>query len=411
MSTAYKILFSFTIRHDYYANKACNDFIIKPAPDCLEILNHHKLLFRQAGNKAIVLTPEKNGKPVLELAEGLNFRFYLFCDNPYFVNFTNWDQNDYRTQKFYACNQHKNFSEKIAYLTKPLSGYTDQSAYQQGSLVVNAQNEVMECLQVNPAGTNSKPLTDKKFWRKLAGNKTQYSTIDNLVFFSNNLLQKLMLNEASIKVESFENASDDFKTEVIRLKVDLANEQSKAINIFSQLSPNRYQLTINGKKEILYYDSNPESTKAWGFIEIHHQADLPADMQILDNGKLPVDENDVTKLKPRNYFIHFHNRSVLWKYNLRVMQDNYSIADNGAEKFSFDKNDASFISVLPIPVTEEPRKTFSLKKNTAAVIDVLKNPARDKVSSIEKPDPFDPETDPKKKKKIRYLCSEMYLTI
>ena len=48
-----------------------------------------------------------------------------------------------------------------------------------------------------------------------------------------------------------------------------------------------------------------------------------------------------------------------------------------------------------------------LKKDNTALIDVLKNPAFYKLNSFEKPDPFDAQN----KKTVKYLCSEMYLTI
>ena len=405
MSVSYKILFTVTLRHDYYANRACNDFTVIPSPDCFETLKQHRLVFRQAGNKIIVLTPEKDLIPDFELANGLNFRFYLFCDNPYFTNFTNWDQQEHQTLKFYASNQSNNFSEGTAYLTQALEEYSDQSTYRQGSLVVNNQGEVTESIQVNPSGTNSKPLSDKKFWRKHADNKTQYATAADLIKFSNNLLPLVMLNGANIKLEIYNNGTKKFTTLLVQHTVALPAGESALIKIFTQLLPQRYMLTVNGEKKIVYYDPHADAKKSWGIIEIHHQGDLPAGMQFLANKKLPVNENK--KPNSKNYIIHFHNRSVLWKYNLRVMDANYSVSDNGATKFAFEKKESAFISEEPIPFTEEPRKTLSLKKNNAAVIDVLKNPAKNKIDRIERTDPFDPQ----KKKTVQYLCSEMYLTI
>jgi hypothetical protein len=405
VSVSYKILFTVTLRHDYYANRACNDFTVIPSPDSIEILKQHRLVFRQAGNKIIVLTPEKDLIPDFELANGLNFRFYLFCDNPYFTNFTNWDQQEHQTLKFYASNQSNNFSEGTAYLTQALEEYSDQSSYRQGSLVVNNQGEVTESIQVNPSGTNSKPLSDKKFWRKHADNKTQYANAADLIKFSNNLLPLVMLNGANIKLEIYNNGTKKFTTLLVQNTVALPAGESALIKIFTQLLPQRYMLTVNGEKKIVYYDPHADAKKSWGIIEIHHHGDLPAGMQFLANKKLPVNENK--KPNSKNYIIHFHNRSVLWKYNLRVMDASYSVSDNGATKFAFEKKESAFISEEPIPFTEEPRKTLSLKKNNAAVIDVLKNPAKNKIDRIERTDPFDPQ----KKKTVQYLCSEIYLTI
>ncbi|NJO25226.1 MAG: hypothetical protein HC867_04755 [Bacteroidia bacterium] len=251
MSTEYKILFIISIRHEYYANRACNDFLIRPTADCMELFATYRLLFRQAGNKAIVLAPVEKMTPVQEPDNGVNFRFYLYCENPYFINFTNFDQQDYKSQKFYASNQHNNFSGQVAYLTRTLSEYTDQADYKQGSLAVNAQKEVLECLQVNPSGPNSKPLTDKKFWRKLSGNKTQIATPDDLISFRPDLLPMVMEDGANIKLEGYNSITKDFTDTIIQHKTDLYAGRGEAIRIFSQLSARRYRLTIKGKKEII----------------------------------------------------------------------------------------------------------------------------------------------------------------
>ena len=405
MSVSYKILFTITLRHDYYANRASNDFTVIPSADCIDIMKQHRLLFRQAGNKIIVLTPEKDFIPNFELTGGVRFRFYLFCDNPYFTNITNWDQQEHQTRKFYASNQSNNFFENTAYLTQPLEGYSDQTSYRQGSLVMNAQGEVIESIQVNPSGNESKPLTDKKFWRKHVDNKTQYATTADLFNYSNNLLPLIMLNGANVKAEIYNNGTKKFTTLFVQHTVALPAGESDLIKIFTQLPAQRYKITVNGVEKIVYYDPHSDAKKSWGIIEIHHQDDLPAGMKFLANKKLPVNDNQ--KHNPKNYIIHFHNRSVLWKYNLRVMDAGYSVSDNGTTKFAFEKKESAFISEEPIPFTEEPRKTFSLKKNNAAVIDILKNPAKNKVGRIERTDPFDPQ----KKKTVQYLCSEMYLTI
>jgi len=404
LTSAYKILFTVTLRHDYYINKACNDFTIKPTPDCIQLLNQYHLIFRQAGNKAIILTPAENGKPSIEISPGIVFRFYLFCENVYFTHFTNWDQADYKDKKFYVTNQNNNFSESNRYLTKPLLGYDDKVTYHQGDLVVNAQNEINESLQENPAGTKSKPLSDKSFWRQLTDNKTQYCTTDNLIDFTQNLLPLVMIQGAKIKVEAFDNIKEDFKKTIL---THTANDMSETMKIFSSLPAGRYKLTVNGNEQIIYYDADPFAKKSWGIMEIHHSNDLLKEMQILDADKLPTDKDDETKLTPRNFIIHFRNRSVLWKYNLRLMKDNYSISDSSANKISFEKKESAFISKDPIPLSEEPIKTLVLKKDNTALIDVLKNPAFYKLNSFEKPDPFDAQ----KKKTIKYLCSEMYLTI
>ena len=192
---AYKILFTITLRHDYYVNKACNDFVVKPTKDCLALLDQYRLLYRQAGNKVIILTPVEDNKPVIEISPGTVFRFYLFCDNVYFPLFTNWDRDpeDKNVKTFFATNESGNVSQGGLYLTKPLLEYDSQVAYRQGDIVIDSNSIVNESLQNNPAGTKSKPLSDKEFWNKLDGNKTQYATTNDLIELTQNLLPLVMI--------------------------------------------------------------------------------------------------------------------------------------------------------------------------------------------------------------------------
>jgi hypothetical protein len=189
---------------------------------------------RQAGNKVIVLTSAEDGKPSIEISPGIIFRFYLFCENVYFIHFTNWDQDNYNSIKFYATNQNNNFSETNRYLSIPLPGYDDKVTYHQGSLVVNAQKEVNESLQENPAGAKSKSLSDKNFWKQLTENKIQYCTTDNLIDFTQNLLPLVMLQGAKIKVETFDNSKEDFKKTLLD---HIANNLRRNAEIIFKLTP------------------------------------------------------------------------------------------------------------------------------------------------------------------------------
>jgi hypothetical protein len=407
LTSAYKILFTITLRHDYYANKACNDFSVKPTRDCIELLNQYHLIYRQAGNKIIILTPVADGKPLQQITPETTFRFYLFCENVYFTHFTNWDQDDYATKKFYGTNQSNNISQNNRYLTAPLDEYDDKVTYQQGSLVINDSNVVNESLQHNPAGTKSKPLSDKDFWKELTDNRTQYATTNDLVLFTQNLLPLVLIHGAIIKAETFDNKKKDFKKTILEHTVSPNADTSETVKIFSSLPAGRYKIAVNGDEKVHYYDPDPVAKKAWGIIEVHHSNDLPKDMQIIDDDEFFTDTVDEKKKVHRNFIIHFRNRSVLWKYNLRLMKDNYSISDSSANKISFEKKESSFVSKEPIPLSEEPVKTLMLKKDNTALIDVLKNPSINRLNIFEKPDPFDAQ----KKKTVKYLCSEMYLTI
>ena len=87
----YRTLFSLTIRHDYYDSGECPDFTVAPTPECARILQNYRLLGRPEPTGFRVLTSlDKNDatKPFFDLPQGLNFRFFLYLNNPKFVNFT-----------------------------------------------------------------------------------------------------------------------------------------------------------------------------------------------------------------------------------------------------------------------------------------------------------------------------------
>ena len=96
----YRTLFELNIFHDYYQNKVCPDFSIEPTTECSRILNGHRLIVKNKVNGIMVIVPvetedteDPEQKPLVELADNLQFTFILKPKNKDFIDFTaiNWN--------------------------------------------------------------------------------------------------------------------------------------------------------------------------------------------------------------------------------------------------------------------------------------------------------------------------------
>lgn len=90
----YRALFSLTIRHDYYDSGECPDFTVAPTPECARLLQNYRLLGRPGTEGYRVLASLNRNdatKPFFDLPQGLRFSFFLYLNNPKFINFTDLD--------------------------------------------------------------------------------------------------------------------------------------------------------------------------------------------------------------------------------------------------------------------------------------------------------------------------------
>ncbi|MEM7038978.1 MAG: hypothetical protein AAF570_18500, partial [Bacteroidota bacterium] len=82
-------LFSFEVRHTYFADGRCPDFGMVPTPDTQRILDGHRLLMRPfSGGFRVYAELNDLGEFMLPLAQGTLFRFLLQLENPNFYNYT-----------------------------------------------------------------------------------------------------------------------------------------------------------------------------------------------------------------------------------------------------------------------------------------------------------------------------------
>ncbi|MDZ8025854.1 MAG: hypothetical protein RMX97_14355 [Nostoc sp. DedQUE11] len=88
----YKKLFELRIIHEYYQDKICPDFNLEPTIQCNKILNGHRLIVKNQVNGIVVIAPvDSENRPLIELADNLQFSFILKLKNQDFIDFTEID--------------------------------------------------------------------------------------------------------------------------------------------------------------------------------------------------------------------------------------------------------------------------------------------------------------------------------
>ncbi|MDJ0713959.1 MAG: hypothetical protein QNJ54_07040 [Prochloraceae cyanobacterium] len=99
----YKQLFELNIFHDYYRNQVGPDLSIEPTTECIRILSGHRLIIKNKVNGILVIAAvDLEHKPLVELAENLQFTFILQLKNKDFIDFTDidWKPLDDRIDRF-----------------------------------------------------------------------------------------------------------------------------------------------------------------------------------------------------------------------------------------------------------------------------------------------------------------------
>lgn len=77
------------VRHAFYTDGRCPDFVIRPGPETERLVRNHRLILRPGADRVRVATPlDEEGNPFLPLPEDATFVFQLELRNPDFALFT-----------------------------------------------------------------------------------------------------------------------------------------------------------------------------------------------------------------------------------------------------------------------------------------------------------------------------------
>ncbi len=373
----YSILFTVEILHDYYMNGQCADFEIRPCRDTINYLAGQKLIYKNIGNKLVVLIEtDSDNKPVVSLSQFKKLSFYLKLLNPEFYNFSNLNYQPGKNQRYYFSNAYQTKLGTVLYLSSQTAAYNSGTAYKAGDFTLNGSNDVFEAIKPSSSG-DAHALNDTAYWIKRG--KFQYVNDESLV-------------EVTSLVYTFETTpSTNFSINVfaenplsgnLDLPVDTENKtfnqaQSSVQVRLEKLPKGRYCIEVNGQSKVVYLDSDALYSQVLGILEI-------VNIQPASNAFSLIDGSG--KLKQPRFNIRFANRLVYWKYQTRTA-DIKAVNDSRPlpDKFTFSlARDNQFISDRPLPLNEVPVNTISVESTALGTVAHVANPGTARLTKLEK---------------------------
>ena len=319
MTVSYKTWFSIKLIHEFFNHDLITDCSFEPAADTLQnFFTGTNWLQRFIGDTLYVLIREDgNGLPASPVPEDKFFRFYFFCNNPVFFNYTDIDSRLSKGYILYVSNFANNKIDTTLNLsvTIPLfSSYPSNNTFYPGDLVTDATGIVYECILQS---TNNLP-TNSSFWLQRS-NKQYISSADILRLspagYQNTFAAGISSLNATVKglkvagnilVEyTAFTVQQTFKNPVTNVQLDL-----------SMLQPGRYKIVLSAIKasdnsainieETIYYDSVAGLNNAVGVVEIFNCIATTGDYTLQENGSNIINETV--------YTISFANRTAWWNY-------------------------------------------------------------------------------------------------
>ncbi len=373
----YSILFFVEILHDYYMNGQSADFEIRPSSDTINYLAGQKLIYKNIGNKLVVLIEtDGDNKPVVSLSQFKKLSFYLKLLNPQFYNFSNVNYQAGNNQRYYFSNAYQTKTGTSLYLSSQIAVYNSGTAYKTGDFAVNGSNDVFEAIKPSSSG-DAHALNDAAYWIKRG--KFQYVNDESLV-------------EVTSLVYTFESTpSTNFSINVfaenplsgnLELPVDTENRtfsqaQSSVQLRLEKMPKGRYRIEVNGQSKIVYLDGDALYSQVLGIVEI-------VNVQPASNAFSLIDGSG--KLKQPKFNIRFANRLVYWRYLMRTA-DITAVNDSRPlpDKFTFTPGpDNQFTSGRPLPLNEVPVNTISVESTALGTVAHVANPGIARLTKLEK---------------------------
>ena len=366
MNTRYRILFSIELLHEYYENLQCRDFALVPSPETELLLRKHQLLYKQTGHILFILCkvqkdePDHN-KPVIPLAIGARFVFYLDLQNPSMLNYTNLDLDRLNAERFYFTNLHENKTNNTLYLSSKLPAYDSAKPYMTGDLV-RKNNRAHESLTTMPdEDGNPHDVNEASFWR--ARGNFQFVTKGDMIRFvrpvelftvtSQNtffIIKLFKLNSSSLLYdEEIKLAHSEYSTD----------NPTKTVQVnFTGITPGKYRLLINSQEYNIFLDGNAVYRNYFGVIELHHVFADGADFSFLDNEQRVKDLSIPGIGNWMRFVLRFANRLAFWKYVATTEQ--VTAIDDDSSQFQFNA-----IALPPPPVPASAKSIFLSNKPIA----------------------------------------------
>lgn len=363
MTTAYKILFSVELLHQYYADGKCRDVALVPSEATRKRMQDGRMLWKVQDNELLVLIQTgSDGKPNIPLAADVKFVFYLQLLQLQLLTVTNMDADLFNDQRFYFFNLSNNKSGNSLHLSRPIVPYQSSVHYYPGIFTLGPGEIVFECIKENPAGAGvSRNTADEAFWMARSGQP--FVSAADMVPFADSIMRLRVAEAATYSVHAFGVNKANNRAYTVAMPIAQENPLSVADTPtpgvkevqadFSALPPGRYLLGVNELQKEVYVDNAADAARYFGVVEIFNHLPGNDSFALLDeDGKVKQTGagEDASWLR---YTIRFANRLAFFKYISRNRGVEH-ITDGrpvGPRQFSFALNPVPPPLPLPPPNT------------------------------------------------------------
>ena len=399
ISISYEIFFSVTLQHEYFASGQTGDVQPVPSADCQRLFDQLKVQWRVIGNRLVTLVRvDGAGKPYVlppggsyqSLYGGKVFRIYLQSKDGKLFNYSNFPA-DLTRNIFYFSNLANNPIGSSLYLSSRLPDFATGKGYLPGDLAMKtAGNNVFESLTSYTSGAAT-DLANTALWAPKG--TLQYpgpSDQRELVYGPYVFTLPAAVSVATVKVFgfNFNAAAPAFNVAVLPPLVLTFEQPTTDVPVaLDILNPGSYLIQVNGSSKMVYYDPGWPQNGTFGVIELFNHLPQTDAYSILK-------PTDTVQGKP--FLLQFPTRRVLWKY-IRRDTTAQAISDTGGTGYSFALQSDSFVSSVPIPLSDTGQVQLKLDFNNGNTsLAPLANPSPARLVKFTQGG-FD------------YFCSEMYL--
>jgi hypothetical protein len=361
MAIEYKILFRVELFNDYFADEKARHLEIVPAEDTAIFLKNQQILFRQLGNRFILLSKiAGDGKPFIPLAPTAVFRFYVQIADYPFLQYSGLPFVPASPQRYYFSNQTVNSvsSSNPAYAKNYISKkidsvYNTAINYHAGDLVINniTVNEIFEAVR---KGIN-KPLNDPGFWfrRTTAVTPKQYVHKGDLHPFAGSTYYFHLASgttKVGINIFRYDATTSLYTQAASSYMLEFESTIQDIPITINNLAPGKYKIFFsydgNEENQEIYVDPGMLLNGRIGVIEIFNNLPAASPYSFLDSaGKIKDPET--------KFSLRFASRLAYWKYITKT--DSVKAVKEKNNAFIFGAaGPLQFLTTSPVAFAEKP---------------------------------------------------------
>ena len=357
MTSSYKILFAVDILHDYYKSGLCTDFNIIPSSETDLVLKKYHLVYKNIGNRLVILTkvkksndPLENGKIIAPIDTDTKFVFYLSLTKAEFTTYSNLNLDKLQNNRLYFTNLNKNTHLTFSHISAEIAGYDDTKQYLPGDFADDGTKKIFECIK-STAGNNTAKTA---FWT--SRNEVQYVSSGDFIQTGNSVLNyKSALPSANFVITIFDlDKTTNGYSRVLSSEKQTFTEPTKNLQLDLaklKVRPGKYKIRINAEEFFIYVADEFIYGGYFGVMEIFSHLPKGDPFHFIDAGDKPTE---------KQFYIRFANRQATWKY----ITPRHSVTSiiHPSNKYIFNPSPVLpaaadyFESNIPVPMTQFPEE-------------------------------------------------------